>query len=575
MPSENAHLDQRRTSFVRKDRNNILQNIGSSITDALHVRASRPVIAFVRRTGPDIVLDGAKIAEGVSERAAILLDWLGPRKRLVLAMPKDLEFALLLLACLTSGISVVPVAVPRRGSKLERFAHILQDSKAAAVLCADESRQTVSEAMQGIADCPLVTAPLIPADLPFPGTGTAEPSEALVQYTSGSTQMPKGVCITGANIMANAALVGREWGMDKNAIFVNWLPHFHDMGLMGGILYPLLCGGFSAQIPSLDFIRKPALWLNTIDRYRANFSGGPAFGFAEVIRRVSPEALEGLDLSCWSKAFCGAEPIPHDLGHKFHSHLAGTGFQPDAFFACYGLAEMTLFAAGKPGPSTVLPPDRPGPTAPQTAMPCTISDNTRQYIRIADPETGLPLPNGHEGEILLSGPSQGAKYLSLKDETDRTFRTRNPQDTLGWLRTGDLGRINRDALFVTGRIKDIVICHGRNIAAPEIERLACMAHGSLNHMAAAAFAPNPSRSGEVVIVAEWSERSMVDETSQDTKHAVARALSGEWGLRLIEIITIPRGRLPRTTSGKIRRAAIARDYRAGLYIAPSSMGVMP
>ncbi|WP_238547599.1 AMP-binding protein [Meridianimarinicoccus roseus] len=546
-----------------------LPSLPVAIAAALDARSQAPVMAFVRRRGDDTVLTGSQIDAGVAERAALLRDWLGVGRRVVLAMPKDVEFTLLLLACLRVGIPAVPVAVPRRGSKLDRFAHVLRNSGAAAVLCAPESRQAIEEAMRDVPDCPCVCVPLVPGALPPPGGADARGTEAVVQYTSGSTQAPKGVRITGANILANAALVGREWTMDSRARLINWLPHYHDMGLMGGILYPLLCGGMSVQIPSADFIRSPALWLETISRYKGNFSGGPAFGFAEVIRRVAPPALQGLDLSGWSRAYCGAEPVPADLGPRFHAHLAETGLPSEAFFACYGLAEMTLFAAGVPGTGRIDSARSCG-TAGSTTLPCGMSEALRDTIRIAAPGSIKALPDGEDGEILLRGPSQGAGYLSLPKETAETFNTGLEENTgeeggapRGWLRTGDLGRIDAAGLHISGRIKDIVICHGLTIAAPEIERVACLAHGGLDPMAAAAFAPDPLVSGKAVVVAERKGRGTGPDSDTAAFAAAARAVIGEWGLELAELLVVPRGRLPRTTSGKIRRAAVAAAWRNG------------
>jgi acyl-CoA synthetase (AMP-forming)/AMP-acid ligase II len=530
------------------------QGLDCAFSDALRARHDLPAMIFVDRRGVETVMTGAEIAAGVAARASLLNDWLGAGNRLVLALPKTPEFALLFLACVSAGIAVVPVAVPRRGTKLDRFTHILRDANAAAVVCAPDSAAVVADAMQAMPGCPVVTIPLLSGELPAPRvSGPRDMPEVLVQYTSGSGHLPKGVRITGSNILANARLVAREWQMDHTVRVVNWQPHYHDMGLMGGILYPLLCGGMSVQIQPLDFIRKPVLWLEVISRYRANFSGGPAFSIAEILRRVPSEALEGLDLSCWSKAYCGSEPVPSDLGARLHAHLAGTGFREEAFFACYGMAEMTLFVAGSPG--------RP-PAVPGLTLPCTLSPELRDTIRIAAPETGAHLRDGLEGEILLRGASQGAGYLSLEDETALTFRTGHGADAGTWLRTGDIGRIDDDGLHVTGRIKDIVICNGTNIAAPEIELIACRAHGGVNPMAAAAFSPSQSVSGEVVVVAERSTEE-VGPADAERERQAARVLAGEWGLKLVALVSVARGRLPRTTSGKIRRRAVADAYRNG------------
>ncbi|MEQ9126480.1 MAG: AMP-binding protein, partial [Alphaproteobacteria bacterium] len=333
---------------------------------------------------------------------------------------------------------------------------------------------------------------------------------------------------------------------------------YHDMGLMGGILYPLLCGGVSFQMSPFDFVRRPGVWLSVIDEARATFSGGPAFAFAEVIRRVSPDEIAALDLSCWRRAFCGAEPVPPRLLDDFHAHLAPSGLPRAAVFACYGIAEMTLFAAGRPDDAKL------GTSGSEHSESCLLDEETGAGVSIVDPETGVEMPEGQEGEIWLRGPSQGLGYLNLPEETDQRFRQRRAGETAdAWLRTGDLGRVSHGRLFITGRLKDVLICQGRKLSAPEVEWLACAAHEGLNPMAAVAFMPDPNVSGRAVLVAETHRGALAPEDASDLKRKIRQSVLGEWGLELTDILFVPRGRLDRTTSGKIRRQAVAAAYRDG------------
>ena len=539
-----------------------------ALTRIFKVGASRELIAFRNRHGARKALSGSEIAAQSEAVAQVLRDWLGEGPHVVvLAMPAGQGFLTAFLGAVLARVTAVPVPVPRPGSNSDRFQHIVADCGASAVLCLPAQVVKIGAALagEGAESCPVVSLPMDPTRLPEPRRPDHRdgPLPTLIQYTSGSTRAPKGVQISGQNIIENAQVVQHAWGLDGKSRVVNWLPHYHDMGLMGGILYPLLAGGFSAQIDPLDFIRKPALWPQVIAAERASFSGGAAFGFAECIRRVPAEALDGLDLSCWSRAFCGAEPVAAGLLQDFHEHFAATGLRREALFACYGLAEMTLFAAGVPGSP---------PVAADLVEPCRLTPELAENIAIAEPETCTRLADGCEGEIWLKGASQGAGYHGLPTETAATFgqmiEDRTTDDRFadvrgGWLRTGDIGRITAEGLEVTGRIKDVIICNGRKIAAPEIEWIAAATHSSLNPMAIAAFMADPNRSGSAVVIAETHMGQFVGREAADLGHSIRQTLRGEWGLNLSEVLFVPRGRLERTSSGKIKRAAVAQAWRAG------------
>lgn len=529
---------------------------------------SRDLVAFRGRRGTRTTLNGAELALQSEAVAQVLRDWLGKAPSVVvLAMPAGQDFLTTFFGAVRAGVTVVPVPVPRPGSNSDRFLHIVDDCDANAVLCLPAQVEKIRAALADshAENCPVVPVPLNPACLPAPRRPDHQdrPLPTLIQYTSGSTRAPKGVLISGHNIVENAQVVQRAWGLDNQSRVVNWLPHYHDMGLMGGILYPLLAGGFSAQIDPLDFIRKPALWPQAIAEERASFSGGAAFGFAECLRRVPMETIEGLDLSCWSRAYCGAEPVAAGLLQDFYTHFAAAGLRRDALFACYGLAEMTLFAAGVPGP--------PSNTA-DPVEPCRLTPELAKNIAIVDPDTGGRLTDGCEGEIWLKGASQSNGYHGLPEETAATFGQEIKDENTGdqtagqrgaWLRTGDIGKITEGGLAVTGRIKDVIICNGRKIAAPEIEWVAAATHSALNPMAIAAFPVDPNQSGHAVLIAETHMGQFVGDAAAQVSHSIRQTLRGEWGLELRDVLFVPRGRLARTSSGKIKRAAVAQAWRAG------------
>lgn len=255
--------------------------------------------------------------------------------------------------------------------------------------------------------------------------------------------------------------------------------------------------------------------------------------------------------------------MPVGLLDRFHAHLAPAGLTREAVFSCYGLAEMTLFAAGVPRRAAPRPAP---PSGAEAVEPCVLTGETRDGLRIVDPESRAEVTDGTVGEIWLRGPSQGVEYLNLGEETTQSFGQRIGGKGAGaWLRTGDLGIVRDGMLYVTGRIKDIVICNGRKISAPEVEWLACGPHDALNPMAAAAFTAGANATGPAVLVAETRLGRGLDIDTGALREAIRRAVLGEWGLELEEILFVPRGRLERTSSGKIRRQAVAQAYREGAF----------
>lgn len=467
---------------------------------------------------------------------------------LALALPQGADFVISLLAGLICGITVVPL--PPNKPNDARLRHIVQDSGARAVMCLPKDLRALERGLGNDLPCPIHDAATAKILLSGPDVTGHDSGAAIIQYTSGSTRMPKGVLLSPQNILANCDLVTRVWRMGPDTRVINWLPHYHDMGLMGCILYPILFGGISVQMSPLDLIRKPISWLTAISDFRGTISGGPAFAFEECLKRISPEDCTNLDLSSWVQVFSGSEPVKADLLPQFQTRFADFGLPKDATYSCYGMAENTLFVTGAPG--------RSKPNSTNTLAPCHLCDITRPLIQITDPDTSTPCPDGHEGEIWVTGESIAISYLNLPDEADETFVI---LDGTRWLRTGDLGKIEDGDLFVTGRIKDMLIVNGRNIAATEIEWLAADLDPALNALSAAAFAPDPLTSGTAVLLIELRSGHKSLPNADRLRTTLIRAARGAFGIELIDIRFLPRGTLARTSSGKIRRGHVAKSYR--------------
>ena len=515
---------------------------------------------------PDQVFSGLRLHHAALERGAALTAFRKPEDGpLALVMPCGADFVVTLLGALYAGFTVTAVAPPRPGVQALRFSEIISDCRPAAILCSDGLTPRVQAALApgALPDVQVVDVAVLPrpeSDLGPRDDGPARP--AILQYTSGSTRAPKAVALSGANILANAALANGTWGLDEAGVVLNWLPHFHDLGLMGGIFYPILSGGRTVLMDPLHMIQRPERWLRLIAEHKATFSGGPAFAFSHCLQNITETQCEGLDLSSWRNAFCGAEPVPSHLLAAFRERFGPYGLNPNAVFGCYGLAEYTLMVAGgNPG----LLDDRPEPPPGCGDIePCRIAPEMQDILHLVDPDTRRIVGPGEAGEIWVAGPSVAQGYRNEPAETAAAFDAVIVGDEgLGsWLRTGDLAVRQGDWLYVTGRLKDLLFANGRKIPATDVEWLAGEQDRALNPMGAAALMPDDLATGKAVLLIELNRRERIaDEPATCTR--IRRAVAGAWGIELTDIRILPSGSLPRTSSGKIQRRLLATAWREG------------
>jgi acyl-CoA synthetase (AMP-forming)/AMP-acid ligase II len=547
------------TELARSIRTCLLRRSGDAVLTICAARAGQPHER----------LTGAALHRAALARGRALADAFDPAAGpLALVMPSGSLFVETMLGALYAGFTIAPLAPPRHGPQAERFDAIIDDCRPAAILCTDGLAPRLAEARRtaGGRDVPVVAlataADAVPDEVLPDGAGGPE-RPAILQYTSGSTRAPRGVLLHGDAILANAALANRTWGMDENGTMLSWLPHFHDMGLMGGILYPLLAGGATALMDPLRMIQRPERWLQLIGELRATFSGGPAFAFAHCLESVSDAQCAALDLSSWRRAFCGAEPVPAALMAAFRARFARCGLDPRALFASYGLAEHVLMVAGS---TSDLPEHRPPPAGCEAIEPCRVAAEMHGRLRIVDPETRRPLPDGMVGEIWLRGDSVAGAYLGDPGETARVFRARldDPDDAEAagdeWLRTGDLAALCEGNLYVAGRLKDLLFVNGQKVPASDVEWLAGAQDPALNPMAAAALMPDELATGKGVLLIELRRRSLkIDE--EMVRRRISRAVAGTWSIELTDIRFLAPNSLPRTTSGKVQRRLTAQAYR--------------
>jgi acyl-CoA synthetase (AMP-forming)/AMP-acid ligase II len=513
--------------------------------------------------------------------------------RVLVVFPTGLDFVVGFLACLFSGRIAVPLPAldtARVERDLKKLLLVATDAEPSLVLAPRDVRDAVAAAREldealdeAMARTPWVDlAQVEPSDgTRYPGRPQVDGDIAYLQYTSGSTSRPKGVVITHENVMANLAFIQRSMSSphEENR-HLTWLPHYHDMGLVEGVLHPLYGGFHGYLMPPHAFLQRPARWVKAVHRYRITNSGGPNFGYEYTAKKTPQAERAGLDLSCWRVAFNGAEPVRLDTIEKFCATFEGQGFRPQAFYPCYGLAEFTLKASGRGllapvkaigvkvealerGEAEVLPVGAPrsrsyvsnGPTGPG------------MRLEIVDPASHVPLPERRVGEIWLCASSVAAGYWRNDDETTETLKARLADGSGPFLRTGDLGFLHERELYVTGRAKDLIIVHGKNhyphdleLTAERVDPLVLRA-GCL-----AAFAVEGPEADCVVVVAEvqreWAQAKNQESVAALLK-AMRAAVRAEHGVEVARLaLVLPNG-VPKTSSGKVQRSLTARLLQTG------------
>ncbi len=503
-------------------------------------------------------------------------------ERALLLYPAGLDFIAAFFGCLYAGVVAVPAYPPRRNRSLSRVQVIADDAEAKVAL----TTQDVHERVQPFLD----QSPNLKA-LRWQATDQLEAglerdwqhpdvygdTLAFLQYTSGSTGTPKGVVLNHANLMHNSALIAYAFEHTRSGRGMFWLPSYHDMGLIGGILQPLYIGQWNVLISPVSFLQKPYRWLQAISRYKATISGGPNFAYDLCVSKITPEQKETLDLTNWSLAFNGAEPVREETIEAFVQAFAPCGFRREAFYPCYGMAEATLIVSGgfKTAPAVIRSFDAqslennqvvdalPDEEGARALVGCggTLLD---QEILIVNPNTMTQCAPDEVGEVWVAGPSVAQGYWKRPDETAHTFHAHLSDGRGPYLRTGDLGFMQDGELFITGRLKDLIIIRGLNHYPQDIEATVEKSHESLRSGAGAAFTVEVAGRERLGIVHELERgRQRELEALDEVYDAVRRTVSAEHELPVEAIVLIKAGSIPKTSSGKIQRHACRAGFLDG------------
>ncbi|MGH2412808.1 MAG: AMP-binding protein, partial [Microcystaceae cyanobacterium] len=514
--------------------------------------------------------------------AAFLQELNAKGGRALLLYQPGLEFISAFLGCLYAGVIAVPAYPPRPNRSLDRLQAIVSDAQATFALTTQsllstlEGRLTQSLTTEAIR---CVTTDNIATHLAddWQKLLLSEDTLAFLQYTSGSTGIPKGVMVSHGNLLHNSGLINHCFQNTADSIGISWLPPYHDMGLIGGILQPIYVGVFMVLMPPVAFLQRPLRWLQAISNYRATTSGAPNFAYDLCVNQVTPEQRETLDLKCWELAFTGAEPIRAETLDKFAQTFAVCGFRQKVFYACYGMAETTLLVSGGLKEVTPVLKTFQGKALEQNQVIATPYSETgsvtlvgcgqaagKQQIRIVNPET-LTRCHGNEiGEIWVAGDSVAQGYWNRKTQTEETFKAYLAAPQAGpFLRTGDLGFLQEGELFVTGRLKDLIIIRGRNHYPQDIELTTEKSHPALRESCGAAFSIDVAGEERLVIACEVKRSYLRRLDSEQVARSIRKAILQAHELQPFAIALLKTGSIPKTSSGKIQRHACKAGFLQG------------
>ncbi len=563
----------------------------------------------VQMTYADLDREARRIAALLQSRTAV-------GERVLLLYPPGLEYVAAVFGCFYAGVVAVPAYPPRLNQSLARIQTIFQDARASVALT---TATILSSLRRTFARDPWGKPKGYMQDLQWIETDTVtqeviasyresriDPFDlALLQYTSGSTSTPKGVMLTHANLIQNAALIQEGMSLSSEDRGMVWLPPYHDMGLVAGILQALYTGFPTVLMAPATFLQQPLRWLQAISSFQVTASGGPNFAYDLCIKKATPEVIKTLDLSSWTLAFTGAEPVRAETLERFAQTFADSGFRPEAFYPCYGLAETTLFVSG--GQRRASPEIRTferealesgqvveATSDQQSSRPLVGCGRTRlgSEIAIVDPKHRTRCAAGTIGEIWVRGPNVARGYWGKVEQTMETFQA-FLQDSLEgpFLRTGDLGFCLEEEFYVTGRLKDVIIIRGRNLYPEDIEQVVEKSHALLRQGCCAVFGveseqtrrdrregscappslrlsgdkPQPLQvpMGEQLVVVQEVSRHFDDVGVREAIEAIRQAVLSEFDVEVAAIELLRTGTIFKTSSGKIQRSACRRSFLAG------------
>jgi acyl-CoA synthetase (AMP-forming)/AMP-acid ligase II len=478
--------------------------------------------------------------------------------RILLAYSPGIDFIISFCACLMANMVAIPCIPPRSQREIEKFLKIIGDSKCSSVLMdrilAVQMRKNKWEEH--------ISALFAFTDRKESGEydtlNIALPSSSLddlavIQYTSGSTGEPKGVMLSHYNLVCNQECIKQAFGHHSSTAVVSWLPHYHDMGLIGNILQPLYLGRPSILMSPNDFIQKPILWLEAISKYKATTSGAPCFAYDLCVQKITDEQIKALDLSSWEVAYIGSDPVSNDVLSEFELRFKNSGFNADAFLPCYGLAESTLLVTAKKGKRKIYNGER------------ALVSNGKPFgvnLKIVDPGSFIELEDEKIGEIWISGASVTKGYWKKKEINREIFEARIANDSENFLRTGDLGFMKDGELYITGRLKALIKIRGKNYFSEDIELSLQKELPMLKRYGGAAFAIQENFTEKLIVVHEIEKKYFDKINYGQLKEQISEIVVKNYRILPADIVLVYEWLIPRTSSGKIIRDKCKEKYLA-------------
>ncbi|WP_168381005.1 non-ribosomal peptide synthetase [Modicisalibacter radicis] len=585
-----GHIPTPRTDHPR----DFIEHLGRLATE----RPADRALIVVNAQG-ETTLDYATLERRSRALAAELQERFAPGERALILLDNDQHYVVAFFACLHAGVIAVPVFPPESSKQqhLARLRAIAADSRAACVLTSTTIIEVVASASEGFGSAELIAVDGVDESRAecWAGHRPHEDDIAFLQYTSGSTAAPKGVMVSHGNLMANEVAIETGFSIGADDVFVSWLPLYHDMGLIGGLLQPIHRGIPVVLMSPTFFLQRPVRWLEAISRHRGTVSGGPDFAYRLCLERLRDEQIETLDLSSWRVAFSGAEPVRHATLTGFIERFRPAGFAADTAAPCYGLAEATLLVSCNSRGTGMVGTAFSQQSLAEGKAASAVEGNTLvgcgtpppgHAVDIVDPEGLHPLPEGDVGEIWVNGPSVAQGYWQNPEATAKTFVTRDgvswqrtgahdsdAHDTQAedhnarddrWLRTGDLGFLHDGQLYVAGRIKDLIILRGHNVYPQDIECAIEAEVEAVRKGRIAAFAVTTPEGVEGIGVAAEVSRGMQKlAPAEKLIEALSEAVGNACHEPLSVALLLNPGGLPKTSSGKLQRSACRQGWEAG------------
>ncbi|WP_131775112.1 thioester reductase domain-containing protein [Legionella anisa] len=553
----------------------------TSLVDLLEKKAEKnpdfPLYTFINKKMQESKsLTYRELADQAKKIASVLCEVTYPGDRVLIIYPPSLDFIAAFFGCLYAGVIAVPSYSPTTADWAKKFQHIIKNSDARVVLTTKELEQQIKKYKDYEQLKCVITEDWANAIETWSRPSLKEDHIAFLQYTSGSTGKPKGVMISHGNLLHNLFVIGKANSLTEEDISVSWLPHYHDMGLIGGILQPVFSTISVKLMSPLTFLQRPAIWLETMSHYRATATVAPNFAYDLCTSRVTEEEKSRLDLSSLQCVMSGSEPIRKSTIERFLQRFAPCGFSPEAFYPCYGLAESTLMVTGgrrKQGINSqwvdkktlnqnkVLYCDETHPDA-RSLINCG-QPGDGCYLAIVNPETLQECPERGIGEIWVAGKSVAQGYWQSPKDTKHYFNARIANKEYSFLRTGDMGYLDQGALYVTGRLKDLIIIRGCNYYPHDLEdTIHHTCHPYLREHGCAIFSVEENDSELLVIVQEIKKKVQVLNLEEIIRTIRSNLLQMH-GIDADVVVLVDPKSIPKTSSGKTQRLFCKKKYLEG------------